>query len=103
MQHMYMCVYVCLIGWEGLTVHVDDVAFMCVFECMWQLGDIYCICCQLILGDLFGSCMICVCVCVLDGYHSALWHSVFHRVHQSFTDRERENLVWSVFPLLTLQ
>lgn len=49
------------------TAHEDDIDWLCIGEVLWQLGDIYCMCCQLILWDLFGSCMMCartrVCVC----------------------------------------
>lgn len=63
---------------EMMAVHVDHIDWIGAW-----LGDIYCMCCQLILGGLFGSCMIFVLVCVLalDGQ----------------IDRQRGNLCWTLF------
>lgn len=95
------CVHVCGDGAPCVWLLQTRI---CVWERMRQIGDIYCMCCQLILGDLFGSCMICVCerARVLDGYHSTLWHRVLHRVHQSSTGRHRENSLWTGFPFFFL-
>lgn len=80
---------------EGLVTHADDIDWLCVGEFLWQLGDIYCVCGQLILWDLFGSCMMCtsVYVCVYVCWISIKEFATEDTSHPQMTERE---FAWDV-------